>query len=523
MDKLLRSIRLRLALFFVLVTTLTLGAFGLLSRHQLSNNLERQFNDLKRDVVTRLKITLPVPLWNFDIAAMEQIVASEAGPQEVQAIFVQDSRAYNVVGIIKQADGKFLPTLEPGAATGEPVTHPIYRPDANKEPIGEGESAKADGYVVVHFSREPIKQALGSNLRNLAMQILVVNVLLLIFLTLGLRLVFRPLAHLRDALHALARQDSPEMSPLAASHLTELDALTEGFNQTMAKLKRVIEMHTAAEAEAVAATRETRQVLEKLVAAQEELVKAGKLAALGRLVAGISHELNTPIGNGLMAVSALLDQLTQLKTEMREKGPRRSTLESFLENAENGMALTLNSLSRSASLVSRFKQVAVDRNQAHFADFDVDQLIRHVLEKMTEQLTAAECRIDYEADERLTISSDFELLGQVVATLISNAIVHGFQGRVGGSIRLQAKRGSAGRAVITIRDDGVGIPAADLPKVFDPFFTTRLGKGESGLGLYIANNVVTDVLGGRLSMSSVVGEGTECAIAIPLAELVEHS
>lgn len=515
MHKFRQSIRLRLLLFFVLVTTLTLGGFGMLTRKQLAGDLEGQFIGLKESVASRLQVNMPAALWNFDIPVMGQIAASEIKAPEVRAIFVQDSVSHTLVGMVKGDDGQVLPSRAPEKVVGEEVRIPIFR-----VPLQDHSAVNAplnpEGHVIVFFSREHIDAVLRANLRQLVLQILLVNGILVAFLALGLRLVFRPLARLRDAQLALAHQQSHEMTSLPPTHLTELDELSDGFNQTVFKLKQVIEMRTAAEAEAVTATLETRQVLDKLVAAQEELVKAGKLAALGRLVAGIAHELNTPIGTGLMAASAILDQFTSLKAELTDKGLRRSSLESFLHNAESGMDLTMRSLRRSAALVDRFKQISQSKDSAHFVSFNLHELLPLVITQMADALSAARCKVDYQPQAALELQSDPDLLGRVVSSILSNALVHAFEGRSDGNIKLFVDCDEDQHVVIHVQDDGVGIRPEHLPKVFDPFFSTKLGKGESGLGLYIANNIVADVLGGQLSLLSQVGVGTELFIRLPL-------
>jgi len=518
MRKLLLSIRLRLTLFFVLVTTITLGGFGLFARNQLSNDLENQFANLKQGVANRLQTNLPGPLWNFDIAVMEHIVSAETTPPEVRAIFVQDSRSYNLVGVVKDVQGKLVKTLLQEGVLGEAVSSPIFGVGITAADV-DATPPKPDGHIVVYFSRDPIEQALRANLVNLVLEICLVNVVLLVFLTLGLRLVFRPLARLRDAQFALARQASEEMTALAPIQLTELDEHTQGFNETMSKLKRVVALHTAAEAAAVAATLETRQVLDRLVAAQAELVKAGKLAALGRLVAGIAHELNTPLGNGLMAASSLLDQLKSLKVEMAEIGPRRSSFDNFLLNVETGVGITISSLTRSAKLVSNFKQIALDKGSAHRGRFELHSLITHVMVMLAPTIEVAHCRVEHVIGEEIEIFSDPELLGQVISILVSNCLVHGFDGRTGGTIQISAQTGENDKVVIHIKDDGVGIPALHMTQIFDPFFTTRLGQGGSGLGLYIANNIATEILGGRLFASSEVGVGSEFCIEVPIHQI----
>jgi C4-dicarboxylate-specific signal transduction histidine kinase len=251
--------------------------------------------------------------------------------------------------------------------------------------------------------------------------------------------------------------------------------------------------------------------------AKDQLVRSEKLAALGSLVAGISHELNTPLGNGLMATSTLVDQMNALKTEMAEKGPKRSSFEAFLKTVESSADITMRSLNRSATLVSSFKQIAVDQTTSNRGNFKIQDLVKDVLIVLQPTLKSKPWKVESSIPENFQLDSYPGPLGQVLTNLITNALVHAFEGRDQGVIMISVAAGQAGHLIIRVKDDGNGIAAEHLPKVFDPFFTTKLGQGGSGLGLHIVHNIVTEVLGGTLAVSSQLGAGAEFTVDIPLA------
>jgi len=255
---------------------------------------------------------------------------------------------------------------------------------------------------------------------------------------------------------------------------------------------------------------------EQLKVAKDELVRSEKLAALGSLVAGIAHELNTPLGNGLMATTTLHDQMAMLKKEMAEKGPRRSTFEAFLKNAEMATDITLRSLNRSAALVTSFKQIAVDQTSSNRGRFSLPALVKDVLIVLQPTLKTKPYLLECVIADEIELDSFPGPVGQVLTNLINNAIIHGFDGRDHGRIQLSGEK-AAGRVIIRVKDDGTGIPDDILPRIFDPFFTTKLGQGGSGLGLHIVHNIVTQVLGGTLNVTTQVGVGSEFIIDIPLS------
>ncbi|MBV8635256.1 MAG: GAF domain-containing protein [Burkholderiaceae bacterium] len=257
-------------------------------------------------------------------------------------------------------------------------------------------------------------------------------------------------------------------------------------------------------------------VLNTLNVAQEELVQNKKLAGLGSLVSGISHELNTPIGNGLMAASTLFDQTKAISKQFEEKGSiRRSELAAYFNEAKKAGDMLTRNLHRAAELIASFKQVAVDQTTANRRHFMLDTTIDNICLTLKTRLRKTNFVIEQQIPGHLEFDSYPGQLAQVLGSLVDNALLHGFEGRERGTIRIGAELEREGWVVLSISDDGNGIAADHLGRVFDPFFTTKLGKGGSGLGLSVVYNIVSGVLGGTVRASSEIGKGTSVQITLP--------
>lgn len=259
---------------------------------------------------------------------------------------------------------------------------------------------------------------------------------------------------------------------------------------------------------------ELAETLATLQRAQSELVRSEKLAALGSLVAGVAHELNTPIGNCTTVASTFREQLGEFDTAIRE-GLRRSVLDGFMQNAQQAADILLRNLRRASELVVSFKQVAVDQTSSQRRQFTVDEVANEIVLTLQPTIRKTPFKIVCEVPGRLRCDSYPGPLGQVLANLINNALLHAFEGRETGSIRITAREISATHFELSIVDDGIGISGADQARVFDPFFTTKLGRGGSGLGLHIVYNLVTGVLGGDIAVDSRVGAGTRFILVLP--------
>lgn len=254
--------------------------------------------------------------------------------------------------------------------------------------------------------------------------------------------------------------------------------------------------------------------LETLRRAQGELVRSEKLAALGSLVAGVAHELNTPIGNSVTVASTLVENSEAFAEEM-QGGLKRSVLQAYVENSRRAAELLLGNLQRAANLVSSFKQVAVDQTSEQRRHFYVAEVVDEILAMLRPQLKKQPVVVRTEIAHGLVLDSYPGPFGQVVANLVNNAAIHAFDdGRKLGVIMIEA-RACPGGVHLCVSDDGVGIPPDNIDRIFDPFFTTRFGQGGSGLGLNIVYNIVTRMLGGKVHVESRPGEGSSFIVQLP--------
>ncbi|MEN9437795.1 MAG: hypothetical protein RIR09_2450 [Pseudomonadota bacterium] len=276
----------------------------------------------------------------------------------------------------------------------------------------------------------------------------------------------------------------------------------------------IVRLNATLEQRVADRTSELSAALDQLTAAKDELVRAEKLSALGALVAGIAHELNTPIGNSLTVASTLRDHAKQFSRELAQ-GLTRARLESYVGDTREGAEILMSSLHHAGDLVTSFKQVAVDQISANRRPFDLAATMGEILTTLGPSLRKTTHTVECDIPTGIVLDSYPGPLGQIVSNLVNNAVLHGFDGRDGGRITITASPLEGDRVEITVSDDGQGIAAENLPKVFDPFFTTRFGKGGSGLGLNIVYKLATTTLGGRIQVHSDVGHGTRFVLQIP--------
>ncbi|MFZ3287048.1 MAG: two-component regulator propeller domain-containing protein, partial [Telluria sp.] len=250
---------------------------------------------------------------------------------------------------------------------------------------------------------------------------------------------------------------------------------------------------------------------------QVQLVAQEKLAALGSLVAGVSHELNTPIGNSLLMASTLQEKTDDMARKLEAMTMRRSELAEFIAASQEASSLIMRSLVSAADLVNSFKQVAVDQASAQRRKFNLEQAVHEIVATMMNQVRKSGHTLVTEIAHDIEMDSFPGPLGQVVINFINNAVLHAFEERAGGRMTLSASVPEPGRVLILFSDDGAGIPVEHLARIFDPFFTTRMGRGGSGLGLNITYNIVTSLLGGQIRVESSVGQGTTFILDLPLS------
>jgi signal transduction histidine kinase len=261
-------------------------------------------------------------------------------------------------------------------------------------------------------------------------------------------------------------------------------------------------------------TSELSATLDHLRATQDELIESEKLASLGSMVAGVSHEINTPIGNAVTLTSTLDGYLKELEKKMLCGAMTRSGMQTWIISAIEINQLMEKSVNRVSELVRSFKQVAIDRTSERRRIFDLRQAIEETLLAQRHITNGLPWKIENLVSEGILCDSYPGSFEQIVTNLIQNAILHAFDGRERGVLIISAEVDS-GKIRIHFADDGKGMDATTLPRIFEPFFTTKLGRGGSGLGLAICHRIATNVLAGDLIAESIVNLGSLFTLIMP--------
>ncbi|MGB3639898.1 MAG: AAA family ATPase, partial [Rivularia sp. (in: cyanobacteria)] len=262
-------------------------------------------------------------------------------------------------------------------------------------------------------------------------------------------------------------------------------------------------------------TQQLSQALENLQAAQKQLVESEKMAALGSLVAGVAHEINTPVGTSITAASTLKDETTTFNNAVEEGKLKRSSLNNYLEVALVSTDLILNNLNRASDLIQSFKQVAVDSSHLEKRQFAIVPYIEEILNSLAPKFKHTALTLTVESETNIKIDTYPGAIAQIVTNLVMNSLNHAYQPAEKGQLRFQITQ-QQDKVIIEYSDDGCGIPPENLTKIFEPFFTTARNQGGTGLGLHIVYNLVTQKLQGIINVKSEVNLGTIFIIALPL-------
>jgi signal transduction histidine kinase len=249
--------------------------------------------------------------------------------------------------------------------------------------------------------------------------------------------------------------------------------------------------------------------------AKDQLAESERMASLGGLVAGITHDVNTPLGVGVTAASFLQERLGNLKTSFEEKSLTTKNMENFINEAEQTANLLLTNLNRASELIASFKQVAVDQTSETEREINLNDYIRDIIKSLKPSFKHSNHEIVVNCPEDLYIRCAPGAIAQIVTNMIVNSLVHGFEDTNDGKISLDV---SADNNTIEMRyrDNGKGLSNDDLDKLFDAFFTTKRGEGGSGLGTHIMYNLVTQSLSGHIEAQSKPGDGLQYTIRFPM-------
>lgn len=401
-------------------------------------------------------------------------------------------------------------------------------------PINQGQDRH--GYVYIQSSIEQFNQLSRSIIFTVVLVIfVVVGVSLLLALKVH-RMIAQPISELIETIRNVS-QGKDYSIRCNVMQFQELDVLARNINimfnrtekhiakqssseQQVLKLNQELEHKVNVRTDALKdSNQELLSTLEKLHQFQDQLVESEKMASLGDMVAGVAHEVNTPIGLGVTASSLLEDKLLAIKQAFEDKTLKSSQLKKFLNEGEKNVAIIYRNLNRAADLISSFKRVAVDQSSEEDRTFNVKELVDEVFLTLAPQLKQKSFNLALSCPATLAITSKPGPINQILINLILNSILHGFEGKDDGLISITVTQ-LGGQLHINYRDNGLGVPLSIKSKIFDPFITTKRGAGGSGLGLHLVYNLVTQALHGNIQFESELEHGVCFDIHFPALEAI---
>ncbi|PXX51297.1 Histidine kinase-, DNA gyrase B-, and HSP90-like ATPase [Pseudomonas sp. LAMO17WK12:I10] len=297
--------------------------------------------------------------------------------------------------------------------------------------------------------------------------------------------------------------------------------IAENFNRLLTQQRETSKIHQIAlerqvqerTTELALANKELSMTIKTLNKTQDKIIEREKMAALGTLVAGVAHEVNTPIGLAYTAATHLQDKFNQFFLPQSLFLPQDA--DQFLSAMKNSLHYTISNLERAAVLIESFKQVAIDRSNDKPRPFNISKTLTEIARTLSPILRNGNHQIQIITPTAIYIESLPGAFGQVVTNIVLNAVTHAFEGTHGGTIKIEASMTEPDTLMMIISDDGKGMPPETCARVFDPFFTTKRGRGGSGLGLHISWNLITQSLRGTISCSSTVGVGSTFTLMLP--------
>ncbi|MBF0160469.1 MAG: HAMP domain-containing histidine kinase, partial [Magnetococcales bacterium] len=251
--------------------------------------------------------------------------------------------------------------------------------------------------------------------------------------------------------------------------------------------------------------------------AHDQLIRSERLAALGGLVAGISHEIKTPVGIGYTAVTHLETVTDQFMALYQQGGLRREALDNYLDNVTETTRLIKANIGRAAELILSFKNVAVDQTSQEKRRFNLKQCLHEIIISLGPQIRKTPHVVLIGCPDDIELDSFPGAISQIIVNLVVNSLIYAFADHQRGEITITAYVDHDRRVELCYQDNGCGMDEATLKQIYEPFFTTRRNQGGSGLGMHIVFNLVTQQLNGTIQCQSAPGKGTHFRIQFPFS------
>ncbi|MTJ02131.1 ATP-binding protein [Idiomarina piscisalsi] len=321
-----------------------------------------------------------------------------------------------------------------------------------------------------------------------------------------------------DEQNAILEQEVARKTSRLSQVMLDLEQRKNELEMRQEKLEREISQRRTMENTLRQSNQRLESSLNHLRETQQQLIESEKMASLGGLVAGITHDVNTPIGISVTAASYLREKLDSLDTALTNKELTQPQLQKFIEEGRESLSLLDNNLHRASDLISSFKQVAVDQASDAIRDINVKRYIEELIQSLQPHLKKTLHKIELNCADDLFIRCPAGALSQIFTNLILNSLRHAFDGIEQGTMTINIELRDSQLHVV-YEDNGNGLSEENLSKLFDPFFTTKLNDGGSGLGTHIVRNLVTQTLKGDIDATSEPGHGLTYTFSFPVQVL----
>jgi len=385
------------------------------------------------------------------------------------------------------------------------------------------DSEKEIGFLHIAYSASSLNDIKNRFIIDTIKLIVLITIFAYIFTYKFQSIISTPIVNLSRKMKTIAKTGE-HFTPIKKVYDDELGNLYDGFNTMMNQLQRrknsqeesqyeLKVLNSELEERVLKRTQELEKSLDTIKRTQAQLIQSEKMAALGGLVAGVAHEINTPIGLSITGITHIKDQTISLKKLYDKQDMSQQEFENYLKiNLDVNDSIYMN-LKRAAELIQSFKEVAVTQSNESMHLFNLRENIDHILISLRNRLKKTDIDVQIECNKALSIYSDPGSISQIFTNFITNSLIHGFKKGDEGIINIKVIEKDKNIHII-YKDNGKGIKEDDLAQIFNPFFTTNRQEGGTGLGLNIVYNIVTSKLGGSINVKSTFGEGVEFEIIL---------
>lgn len=502
------GIRTKFFLIIVPVTAFFVVLFTVLVVDLSSQQREEQNRQLAKSIGRRDALLLAPVMWNIDIDGQRRILEVIASEKRLRCIRLFEERsggAGNIAGTGQVGEKGRIEIGAAGACKKLEEAYQIETPIIHQ--LGSDESRVGVAVHWIDISRDADdvkKEILGFSQLSLMMY-----VVLGFCISIGFRrVVLGPIKAMDDSLqkyNATGVRDKVDWS----SH-DELGDFIMAYNES-------VDRQNQAETELKAAKNEAEVALNELRFAKDTLVQSEKLASLGSLVAGIAHEINTPVGSSLTVATALEERTRRFREVLNGGALKKSTLEDYVDGVSEASNILGYSLQAAGEQIQKFKQVAVDQTSTQRRVFNLAVVSEEVLSTLRPRIKRTHIELRVAIDPDITMDSYPGPIGQLLSNFFTNALIHGFQESGEGVISIEGRKVGESKVELLFADNGVGMNDEQKKHLYDPFYTTRMGTGGSGLGMHVVYNLVTTILEGKIVVDSSPGNGTRIIVTMPLA------